>query len=669
MTNMFLYFVPLSVKALVTIPLIILVRLCISKQPKIYSYVLWAVVFIGLVVNMHITLPDTGRVFTPVNNLHRSVTGRYTEIMDDYVGEAHFYHSNRLEYYKAVENGIIPVYNLEDGTSYVVTAADGITAPDTVGSSVMPKLAFQWALGILAAAFVMIKNLLDFHGKLAFAQNAEENIYFSENITSPFVYGFAKPKIYIPSSMADMPLEQIIRHEQTHIRRGDHIIKPICLLISIIHWFNPLVWLAFSLMCRDMEMSCDEAVISGTGSKKDYSLRLLNCAADKHTNPARAVLFGESNAESRIKNILDYKQPAKMVSFLLTAVVAICFTACVVEEKVEEIIPTPAPKTFYEQLAEVNSIDGMMHENAILCERGWYNYYGEPVEANLYEPVTPDNIADAIRKSKYRGYSFDYNAMRGVVHKVDDVSTGYIAYVFNSSNSDIAEDSNHIYAYKYKDYSGDYLTFDVPYGEKVVTLAGGWERMNDDLSILSYYTRDDEDNIWFNAQKINTTGEDIVLAELTRCKIENSRWFAPRATRFLNEKVGIMGCMDRGEPNGYSHEKYKTPRANITIDGGKNWHRLDFSALVYPEYFTGYRSCCMKLNGNRIEIRYFTDFTGNAKPDENGNLPYRTGSESYSIISEDGGLTWAGYLRGYDWNEHKEVFTQVTETIPVQILD
>lgn len=669
MIKLFLYLVQLSIRSLVIIPLIILVRFLIRKQPKIYSYALWAVVFLNLLVNMRITLPDTHRFFTPVGTVNNSLINRYDNIMDDYVGEADFYHTNTLEYYEAVENGIVPVYDGEGG-SYVVTAKDSMAPPSTVENSVMPMLAVVWTSGMMTALFIFLKNLVDFHVKLSGAEKYKDNIYISHNISSPFVYGIVKPKIYIPQSMADNLPQQIILHEQAHIRRGDHIIKPVCLLITSIHWFNPLVWLAFSMMCRDMEMSCDEYVVNRTGGKKMYSMQLLDCAADKSANPVRAVLFGESKAESRIKNILSYKQPAKTVSFLLTAVVAICFTACVVEEKVEEIIPTPAPKTFYEQLAEVNSIEGMLHENAVLCERGWYNYYGEPIEANLYSPVTPDNVADAIKKSKYRSYSFSYNAMRGVVHKVDDISTGYIAYVFNSGNSDIAEDYNHIYAYKYGDYSGRYLTFDVPHGEKVVTLAGGWERMNDDFAILSYYTSDDEENIWFNAQKINTTGENIELGELVRCKIENSRWFAPRATRFLNEKVGIMGRMDRGEPdaNGYEN-KYKTPRANITIDGGKTWHQLDFSTLIYPEYFTGYRSCCMKLNGNRIEIRYFTDFTGNAKPDENGNLPYRTGSESYSIISEDCGLTWAGYLRGYDWNEHKEVFTQVTETIPVQILD
>ena len=668
MTDLFLYFLPLSIKAMVIIPLIIWVRFLIRKQPKIYSYALWAVVFLGLLVNVKITLPDTHRFFTPVGTVNNSLINQYDNIMDDYVGEADFYHTNTLEYYEAVESGIVPVYDGEGG-SYVVTAKDSMTPPSTVKNSVMPILAVVWASGVMTALYIFLKNIIDFYVKLSGAEKYKDNIYISHNITSPLVYGFLKPKIYIPYSMADLPLERIIKHEQTHIRRGDHIIKPLCMMIAVIHWFNPLVWLAFRLMCRDMEMSCDESVIRQDGNKKEYSLRLLNCATDKNLQPSPMVLFGEADAESRIKNILSYKQPAKMVSVLLMTVVAICFTACVVEQKAEEIIPTPAPKTFYEQLTEVNSIEGMNHENAVLCERGWYQYNGEAIETGLYDPVTPDNIQKAIRKSKYPGYYFSYNDMRGVVQKIDDVSTGYIAYVINDEYSDIEEDYSHIYAYKYGDYSGKYLTFDVPYDEKVITLAGGWERMNDNLAILSYYTSDDEENIWFNAQKIKTTGDNIELGELIRCKIENSRWFAPRATRFLNEKVGIMGCMDRGEPNGNSHEKYKTPHANITIDGGKTWHQMDFSTLIYPEYFTGYRSCCMKLNGNRIEIRYFTDFTGNAKPDENGNLPYRTGSESYSIISEDGGLTWAGYLRGYDWNEQKEVFTQVTETIPVQILD
>ena len=131
MTDLFLYFLPLSIKAMVIIPLIIWVRFLIRKQPKIYSYVLWAVVFLGLLVNVRITLPDTHRFFTPVGTVNNSLINQYDNIMDDYVGEADFYHTNTLEYYEAVENGIVPVYDGEGG-SYVVTAKDSMTPPSTV---------------------------------------------------------------------------------------------------------------------------------------------------------------------------------------------------------------------------------------------------------------------------------------------------------------------------------------------------------------------------------------------------------------------------------------------------------------------------------------------------------------------------------------------------------
>ena len=145
MIKIFLYLVLLSIRSLVTIPLIILVRFFIRKQPKIYSYALWAVVFLGLLVNMKITLPDTHQFFTPVGTVNNSLMTRYDNLMDDYVGEADFYHTNTLEYYEAVESGIVPVYDGEAG-SYVVTAKDSMTPPSTVENSVMPILAVVWAV-------------------------------------------------------------------------------------------------------------------------------------------------------------------------------------------------------------------------------------------------------------------------------------------------------------------------------------------------------------------------------------------------------------------------------------------------------------------------------------------------------------------------------------------
>ncbi|MBQ5325695.1 MAG: hypothetical protein J6K80_00710, partial [Oscillospiraceae bacterium] len=149
MTDLFMYFLPLSIKATVIIPLIAVVRFIIKKQPKIYAYALWAVVFAGLIADIQISLPHTDRFITPVGNINSNIDSRYTRVINDYIGDTQVYHDNTMEYYYAVESGIEPVFNRESGENYVVTGENGIARPETVGSYVMPKLAVVWLAGVV----------------------------------------------------------------------------------------------------------------------------------------------------------------------------------------------------------------------------------------------------------------------------------------------------------------------------------------------------------------------------------------------------------------------------------------------------------------------------------------------------------------------------------------
>lgn len=645
MTNLFMYILPLSLKACVVIPLIMAVRFLIRKQPKIYSYALWSVVFMGLVFNIEIRLDKINPFFTPVQQVQSRVSSQYTELLNDYVGETEIYHNNTLQYYEAVEKGIVPTVTDDGRGSYVVTAPGGCTPPATVQTGIMPKLAIIWAVGILVITFYLLKNLLNFNAGVIFTHRLKDNIYFADGVTSPFVYGIIRPKICIPSAMADMPLEQIIAHEQVHIKRKDYIIKPLCLLICLVHWFNPLVWLAFRLMCRDMEMACDEAVINRTGGRKEYSLRLLECAAPNHSSPVAAVLFGESNAESRIKNVLAYRKPAKIISLLLCAVVAICCTACMVSEKAEEAIST-VPKTFYEKLAELNSTEDVEYKNREVAE----GITQKTLEtAGIEAPTTlPD---------KYT--SLPYYVSKGYKYEKDGKTTYSYAYISHKGNG------NRIYAHICDDIGGSHLGFDLSEGEKFISFAGGLEVLNNEFSVISYISEDANGDILLNIRKMTyfTVKEE---ADIIRHKLDKNNYFRVRGLRFLNENVAFMGQTDTGfikeDSPKSSYTSHETPQANISIDGGKTWQKLDFSQLALPEYFTGYRSCCMTLTEEKIEFRYFVNW-------QQGVDPWYTGAEPYSIISYDGGLTWAGYSKKHDTENGGFVFTQLTDPIPVSIIE
>jgi hypothetical protein len=150
------------------------------------------------------------------------------------------------------------------------------------------------------------------------------NIYESDQIDTAFVCGFIKPRIYVPVGVEEADLPYILEHEETHIRRKDYLIKPLAFLVLILHWFNPLVWWSFSLMSRDMEMSCDECVLNrlGKGVKAAYSGSLLSLSVSRSAPLlAHPLAFGESNVKARIKNVINYQQPRFWV--IIVAILAV----------------------------------------------------------------------------------------------------------------------------------------------------------------------------------------------------------------------------------------------------------------------------------------------------------------------------------------------------------
>ena len=166
--------------------------------------------------------------------------------------------------------------------------------------------------------------------KLATAILLRDNIYESEFVDSPFVFGVIKPKIYLPMHMDEGTAAHVIAHERAHLVRRDHWWKVLGYLVLALHWFNPLVWVAYILFCRDIELACDERVVKGLdgAARADYSQALLSCAAPKRAVAACPLAFGEGNIKTRVKSALHYKKPAFWVAaaaVLAVVIVAVCF--------------------------------------------------------------------------------------------------------------------------------------------------------------------------------------------------------------------------------------------------------------------------------------------------------------------------------------------------------
>lgn len=187
-----------------------------------------------------------------------------------------------------------------------------------------------WLAGMAALLVHALVSAGKLKRKLATAILLRDNIYESEFVDSPFVFGVVKPNIYLPMHMDEGTAAYVIAHERAHLVRRDHWWKVLGYLVLALHWFNPLVWVAYILFCRDIELACDEKVVKGLdgAARADYSQALLSCAAPKRAVAACPLAFGEGNIKMRVKSALHYKKPAFWVAaaaVLAVVIVAVCF--------------------------------------------------------------------------------------------------------------------------------------------------------------------------------------------------------------------------------------------------------------------------------------------------------------------------------------------------------
>ena len=166
--------------------------------------------------------------------------------------------------------------------------------------------------------------------KIGTAVLLRDNIYQSETVASPFVLGIIFPTIYLPFSISEQDIESVIAHEQAHIKRKDYIWKPLGFLLLTLHWFNPLVWFGYILLCRDIELACDEKAIKHMNieQRADYSQALLACSVNRRTIAACPVAFGEVDVKNRIISVLNYKKPTFwiiLIAIISSIVIAACF--------------------------------------------------------------------------------------------------------------------------------------------------------------------------------------------------------------------------------------------------------------------------------------------------------------------------------------------------------
>lgn len=216
---------------------------------------------------------------------------------------------------------------------YVPTQSDVASTLPTLLESrfpfYLPVLAFLWiGLVIIRTVQVFVK-VVAMKRKLGTAVHLRDNVYLLEGIHSPFVFGFFKPRIYMPDGLETDAFELMLAHETAHISQQDHILKPIAFAITSIHWFNPVVWITFRLLAKDMETACDEAVLlqQGLSVKKRYCQILLSLNTAMSNTCSGLLLSGNCRIKDRVKNILGYSKRKQLPQFFSMLIFVLLFAA------------------------------------------------------------------------------------------------------------------------------------------------------------------------------------------------------------------------------------------------------------------------------------------------------------------------------------------------------
>ncbi|MCR6546395.1 M56 family metallopeptidase [Dehalobacterium formicoaceticum] len=299
LSGLFTTILNMSITASYVAVIIILVRLLLRKAPKFFSYALWAVLLIRLICPLSFTSDFS---FLGLLNIDSRSNSGVLE-------------------YVSKDIGFMPEPTIQSGTGSMdsIDSAVNSSLPQAAPiASVNPMqiwmevLSLIWLAGIVVLLLYSVISYIKIKRQLLTATLVKGNIYESDRIGTAFVCGFIHPKIYVPVGVGDADLSYILEHERTHIQRKDYLIKPLAFFALILHWFNPLMWLSFALMSRDMEMSCDERVLQkmNQDAKGGYSLSLLSLSLKRSgLFTANPLAFGESHVKARIKNVINYKKP------------------------------------------------------------------------------------------------------------------------------------------------------------------------------------------------------------------------------------------------------------------------------------------------------------------------------------------------------------------------
>ena len=365
MAGLFVTVLNMSIGASACILAVMLLRLLLHRAPKVFSYLLWAMVLVRLICPV---LPKAGFGIVPDVELYKKAAplpkeAAYAVYLAEKAGQI-------------APDAKIPEENeKKEGENVDYLPAENILidrfSPNAYGRGIQ-TLAMVWAL----AAFGLVTYAVASYG--IFMRHIK-----NKKISTPFVAGLVRPVIYLPENLDDVQKQLVEEHERIHIRRLDYLVKPLAFLVCCVHWFNPLVWAAFFLMERDMEASCDEAVIRKVGydKRKDYANVLLGLSQSRGWRAGYPIAFGENHVKSRIKGVVKMKKAGiGVVIGAAVLVMAATLLLLVNRSEKDRVEPEPVKAEDQENDKEMAEASGTAQPSEMAQPPGGEIEESEPVE-------------------------------------------------------------------------------------------------------------------------------------------------------------------------------------------------------------------------------------------------------------------------------------------------
>ena len=306
MEAVFLKIFNISITASWIVLAVLVVRILLKKAPKWITVLMWGLVSVRLVCPF-------------------SLESRFSLIPSAETVPSDILYTDT----PAVHSGVA-VFNSVVNPIISKSLAPSVVASANPMQVIISVVSIIWIVGIAVILAYTVISYLKIYKMVREAVLFKDNIWVCDHVDTPFILGMIRPRIYLPSAMSGQDLKYVIAHERAHLKRHDHWWKPLGFLLLTFYWFNPILWIAYILLCRDIELACDEKVIRDMGieNKKPYSNTLINCSAPRRTSAACPLAFGEAGVKVRVKSVLNYKKPTfwiLVVDVISFIIVAVCF--------------------------------------------------------------------------------------------------------------------------------------------------------------------------------------------------------------------------------------------------------------------------------------------------------------------------------------------------------